>query len=186
MLQRLAHTYNIISSHETHSPPISCRSLVQIKSHAQKVLKRLSDGEHVFRRLEENGGRLRSLLAGFHETLDSSALQGNFLEMTESSSLVPDSSTGNVRRKRKKSTETKEQSVLDGREHIIAASALCQLAAPAAPKRPEEMYEASGASITLPSSLAASFFAAGASGHSLHGSLPAPQLWNAHYGDLPM
>lgn len=39
------------------------RSLVQIKSHAQKVLKRLDAGENVFRRLEDNQERLKVLVA---------------------------------------------------------------------------------------------------------------------------
>jgi len=39
------------------------RSLVQIKSHAQKVLKRLELGEHVFRRLEENYNIIDTLIA---------------------------------------------------------------------------------------------------------------------------
>jgi hypothetical protein len=38
------------------------RSLVQIKSHAQKVLKRLEAGENVFRRLEENYNVIDSLI----------------------------------------------------------------------------------------------------------------------------
>jgi hypothetical protein len=37
-------------------------SLVQIKSHAQKVLKRLESGENVFRRLEENYSVVDSLI----------------------------------------------------------------------------------------------------------------------------
>lgn len=38
------------------------RSLVQIKSHAQKVLKRLDAGENVFRKLEDTRDRLRILV----------------------------------------------------------------------------------------------------------------------------
>ena len=38
------------------------RSLVQIKSHAQKVLKRLEAGENVFRRLDENHGVVNQLI----------------------------------------------------------------------------------------------------------------------------
>ena len=40
---------------------------MQIKSHAQKVLKRIDVGEDVFRRLEENRDRLRVLI---HEAND--------------------------------------------------------------------------------------------------------------------
>jgi len=39
------------------------RSLVQIKSHAQKVLKRLELGENVFRRLEENYNIIDTLIS---------------------------------------------------------------------------------------------------------------------------
>ena len=39
------------------------RSLVQIKSHAQKVLKRLDAGENVFRRLDDNRDRVKLLVA---------------------------------------------------------------------------------------------------------------------------
>jgi hypothetical protein len=41
--------------------------LVQIKSHAQKVLKRIVGGENVFRKLEENCTRLRYLLSRLHD-----------------------------------------------------------------------------------------------------------------------
>jgi hypothetical protein len=43
--------------------------LVQIKSHAQKVLKRLDAGENVFRRLEENCSRLHHLVTDIHRRL---------------------------------------------------------------------------------------------------------------------
>jgi len=42
------------------------RSLVQIKSHAQKVLKRLDAGENVFRRLHENVNRTEALVSAIH------------------------------------------------------------------------------------------------------------------------
>jgi hypothetical protein len=38
------------------------RSLVQIKSHAQKVLKRQEAGENIFRRLEENHNEIDNLV----------------------------------------------------------------------------------------------------------------------------
>jgi hypothetical protein len=41
--------------------------LVQIKSHAQKVLKRLESGEDVFGRLEENVSRLHTLVGQIHQ-----------------------------------------------------------------------------------------------------------------------
>jgi hypothetical protein len=41
---------------------VSFRSLVQIKSHAQKVMKRMEEGEDVFRRLEDNSHVVDSLI----------------------------------------------------------------------------------------------------------------------------
>jgi hypothetical protein len=153
------------------SCPFPYRSLVQIKSHAQKVLKRLKEGEHVFRRLEENGGRLQMLLAGFNEVMDPKIIQAAVFDTNPEPSQT--------RRKRRKTT------VPEGREHIIAASALCQLAAPTRPPTKSEVFDPTA--VALPSALAASFFAAGTS-HPLQplGALPTPQLWTAHYGDLPM
>ena len=45
------------------------RSLVQIKSHAQKVMKHLGAGENVFRQLSENRERLRILVAAANERI---------------------------------------------------------------------------------------------------------------------
>lgn len=56
---------NIFVSHLLLSSPQNDnenRSLVQIKSHAQKVLKRQDAGENVFRRLEEHAFRLDGLI----------------------------------------------------------------------------------------------------------------------------
>lgn len=103
---------------------------MQIKSHAQKVLKRLSEGEHVFRRLEENGARLHVLLSSFNETLDPTIVSGN----TMGAISFPIQSPTTNRRKRRKIDQV--NSPLDGREHIIAASALCQLAAPKPSEEP--------------------------------------------------
>ncbi|KAL7576305.1 hypothetical protein ACA910_018126 [Epithemia clementina (nom. ined.)] len=78
------------------------RSLVQIKSHAQKVLKRLESGENVFRRLHENVGRTDTLVQAIHSKygLDS-----------------PDWWTA----------KRKVQDAADVAEQFDAASALCQL-----------------------------------------------------------
>lgn len=55
---------------------LSCTSsLVQIKSHAQKVLKRLDSGENIFRRLEENCARLHVLVSQIHHQLGLEAPQ---------------------------------------------------------------------------------------------------------------
>jgi hypothetical protein len=43
--------------------------LVQIKSHAQKVLKRQEEGENIFRRLDENKARLDQLVFRVHQRL---------------------------------------------------------------------------------------------------------------------
>lgn len=43
---------------------------MQIKSHAQKVLKRINSGENVFCRLEENVSRLHTLVGQIHSQLN--------------------------------------------------------------------------------------------------------------------
>jgi hypothetical protein len=45
------------------------RTLVQIKSHAQKVLKRQEDGENIFRRLDDYTERVKELVAEAHERM---------------------------------------------------------------------------------------------------------------------
>lgn len=93
------------------------RSLVQIKSHAQKVLKRYNQGENVFYRLDDNASRLQKLLATIPIT-------GNG---QESSKILLPKFTSLTQARNKDPPPSKE---LDARQHIIAASALCQLAAP--------------------------------------------------------
>lgn len=100
------------------------RSLVQIKSHGQKVLKRLSEGENVFRRLEENSARLYGLLAKMGESMDYQVIS-NMLEQSDLESWKT-----NSRRKRKADEMGQVTSEVSGREQIIAASALCALAGP--------------------------------------------------------
>ena len=75
---------------------------MQIKSHAQKVLKRLESGENVFRRLHENVRRTDALVQAIHckYGLDS-----------------PEWWT----------TKRKVQDAADVAEQFDAASALCQL-----------------------------------------------------------
>jgi len=80
------------------------------------VLKRIEAGENLFRRLDENSERLERLLAEIHEKV----------HPTMSHSVLANGSPPK-RRRRAKSQVKKE----DGTEHIIAASALCQLGAPA-------------------------------------------------------
>jgi hypothetical protein len=110
-------------------------SLVQIKSHAQKVLKRLDEGENIFRRLEENQMRLDKLVADLHHQLgiDPSSLEQSAVSQKKrrrtvthnkaSSSLLVTSSS-------QPPTSSSILGTVKGSEHILAASALCQLAAP--------------------------------------------------------
>jgi hypothetical protein len=133
---------------------LSFRSLVQIKSHAQKVLKRINSGENVFRRLEENVSRLHVLVTQIHSQLNLEP-PTVLLQPTTflSYSGLGDLGTGNASSvvvasdKKNKAAETKDDDEADaaqrkrprnnnnnkpsknGTEHI-AASALCQLAGP--------------------------------------------------------
>jgi len=95
---------------------VRIRSLVQIKSHGQKVLKRMTEGEDVFRRLEESLPRLTGLLERLNHTFEPEVMSNRLIEQQMGGFLQPlGQQTG---------------SAADGREHIIAASALCQLATP--------------------------------------------------------
>ncbi|CAJ1966993.1 unnamed protein product [Cylindrotheca closterium] len=104
------------------------RSLVQIKSHAQKVLKRLEAGENVFRRLEENYGIVDSLIVQAAKQRDSLALPSDPKSLSAA--------------KRKRQTNKEEridpnyptqqlppnpENPSEGRGAVIAAAALCQL-----------------------------------------------------------
>jgi hypothetical protein len=121
------------------------RSLVQIKSHAQKVLKRLEAGENVFRRLEENYNVIDSLIVQAAKQRDALI----------ASSSAPKSVSAAAKRKRvtKRPPATQQQqaptvssgfcqnrsllgsfgsdtTTIDadaGRGAVIAAAALCQL-----------------------------------------------------------
>ena len=56
--------------HHHHHPLQHNSSLVQIKSHAQKVLKRQEEGgENIFRRLDDNRERMDQLVSEVHERL---------------------------------------------------------------------------------------------------------------------
>lgn len=95
----------------------ACRSLVQIKSHAQKVLQRQDDGENIFRRLDENQARTEMLIGMFHA-------RGG-----EAAALFHPAPAG------KRYRQVKQKSAGPGHDgtgadFIIAASALCQLAGP--------------------------------------------------------
>jgi hypothetical protein len=118
------------------------RSLVQIKSHAQKVLKRVEAGENVFRRLEENYSTVISLV----DTLFGKAgkQRGTFIGGAGSKNA---STAAKRKRATKKipghqvaidhpttnsftSSYTHESPAIDadsGTGAVIAAAALCQL-----------------------------------------------------------
>ena len=103
------------------------RSLVQIKSHAQKVLKRTEAGENVFKRLDDNCHIVDTLVvqaARQHEALSQS-------------SGTPKS---NAARRKKQAAEQSvpnqmhsggfsapQQAPVDSDVAALAASALCQL-----------------------------------------------------------
>lgn len=113
---------------------------MQIKSHAQKVLKRLDVGENVFRRLEDNSQRLESLVVNIHEQM---GLESPPLNSSSSSSSLKEQQQLKHQSRRRRKEQDQEDGGTEGirpqeqdqdnggAEHIIAASALCQLAAPA-------------------------------------------------------
>ena len=130
-------THELFASSIHHS-----RSLVQIKSHAQKVLKRLEAGENVFRRLDENYGVVPSLIV-------QAAKQRESIVLTPP---PPKSSMAKSKRKKSVTNSPKMQAdstitqvydpiypamtedlpakpALESDVAALAASALCQLSA---------------------------------------------------------
>ena len=93
------------------SLPSPHRSLVQIKSHAQKVIKRYDNGEDVFLRLDENIVRTEAVVAQIHDQMKNEGIP------------IPPALGGTIPRERK-------VKMVDVREQIVAASALCQLSQP--------------------------------------------------------
>lgn len=87
------------------------RSLVQIKSHAQKVIKRYDNGEDVFLRLDENIVRTEAVVAQIHDQMKNEGIP-----------IPPAPGLGIARERKVK--------MVDVREQIVAASALCQLSQP--------------------------------------------------------
>jgi hypothetical protein len=116
----------------------SLRSLVQIKSHAQKVLKRLELGEHVFRRLEENYNVIDNLIAHAaqqHEALSRLADKGGMSipgrrpgknKFFEEPALSYSQLFGTAEPNPQGGEQGREQ-VPEGDVAALAASALCQL-----------------------------------------------------------
>jgi hypothetical protein len=113
---------------------------VQIKSHAQKVLKRLDVGENVFRRLEDNSQRLESLVINIHDQMGLDSVPLTISSSSSSSSSLKEQQLQKLPTRRRPKDEKdggaerirpKDRVQEDGIGDIDAASALCQLAAPA-------------------------------------------------------
>lgn len=125
--------------YSTHERFLCFRSLIQIKSHAQKVLKRLEAGENVFSRLEENVPRLFMLVSQIHKTFGLEPVQSFFSDSSVQLALLKAPKLAKKNRKstipaRRPATLSKKMVELEenqnGAEHFLAASALCQLALP--------------------------------------------------------
>ena len=107
---------------------------MQIKSHAQKVLKRQEGGEDIFRKLEETDKRYIDTLiqnaAREREALRAAGVNVNTTKPAKSLIAAAQKSENKTAPKRKKS---------DG-ESVIAAAALCQLSSvgPDAPQQPAQ------------------------------------------------
>jgi len=121
------------------------RSLVQIKSHAQKVLKRQQAGENIFRRLEENYNEIDNLVVQAARQRDALRLAGIYnvnTTTTKSSKNLVKSAT---KKKRIHAQTTTDASPEVQENHhsepinttfpenqtsdssVLAAAALCQL-----------------------------------------------------------
>jgi len=113
------------------------RSLVQIKSHAQKVLKRQQAGENIFRRLEENRCEIDNLVmqaASQREALRMTNRNVNTacmkqrqqqkrLDVPLTKTITPISSSSSL-------SQTSDSSDIAGQtsdSSVLAAAALCQL-----------------------------------------------------------
>jgi hypothetical protein len=126
------------------------RSLVQIKSHAQKVLKRLEAGENVFRRLEENYSVVDSLIVQAAKQRDalgapidtkyistvakrkrqnkkSSSPTVESINQEEDGTNIVDASPQPLVSADPDSSDSNTESGDGGRGAVIAAAALCQL-----------------------------------------------------------
>jgi hypothetical protein len=124
---------------------------VQIKSHAQKVLKRMDNGEDVFQRLVENEAVIESLLLQAAQDREAKALANSTASTSRtgkrkykkpkaasaktSSSARSSETTGsftvqNVQHEEPVATVTSNreaETVEDPKDSVIAAAALCQL-----------------------------------------------------------
>lgn len=108
------------------------RSLVQIKSHAQKVLKRQEGGEDIFRKLDETDPRfIDNLLVQAvreRDALRAAGVNVNTTKPAKSLIAAAQKTENKAAPKRKKS---------DG-ESVIAAAALCQLSSVGPDAQPQE------------------------------------------------
>lgn len=118
------------------------RSLVQIKSHAQKILKR-SEGTNIYQKLEEHASRVHTLVTEAHQRLGLDpppSIQHILANATVTTSTtttnhdirgsadVPSRISSNI--DQVVETEVSNKRPRKGTEQILAASALCQLAGP--------------------------------------------------------
>jgi hypothetical protein len=94
------------------------RSLVQIKSHGQKVFKRLEKGENVFRKMEEHCGTLTGLIPLLWDSLSYASLVAGRLRM-----LVTEIHKGNNNIRQPSPSPPRPKNS----DQILVASALCQL-----------------------------------------------------------
>mmetsp|Transcript_22366 Transcript_22366/g.53218 ORF Transcript_22366/g.53218 Transcript_22366/m.53218 type:complete len:237 (+) Transcript_22366:171-881(+) len=123
------------------------RSLVQIKSHAQKVLKRQQAGENIFRRLEENYSEIDNLVVQAARQRDAlrmarksanpsvstprknfvtnSTKENDFDARIPASQTISATVTGNFFHKSINNTAIPVNNGSDG--SVLAAAALCQL-----------------------------------------------------------
>ena len=113
------------------------RSLVQIKSHGQKVLKRQEAGENIFHRLEENYHKIDHLVVDAARQRDTlNAVSDNSLPNNNYNKSTPK----NNNNKEKKQKQNQSNSSTGNKPHMInehvkqlsegsvlAAAALCQL-----------------------------------------------------------
>lgn len=133
--------------------------MVQIKSHAQKVLKRLDAGENIFRRLEENYRDIDSLVV--QAAIQRDAIRGAGINVTSTTAPSKPLSTVAKRRRQAKVSRTvdciddeecqqvdlvptelqgydvegvkREGEMVESGQAVIAAAALCQLSSLATP-----------------------------------------------------
>jgi hypothetical protein len=115
------------------------RSLVQIKSHAQKVLKRLEAGENVFRRLEENYNVIDSLIvqaakqrdallnSSGTKNMSAAAKRKRTTKRSPATQLQQGTSTDFSQSNHQGNLASAESTPADVDAGVIAAAALCQL-----------------------------------------------------------